>query len=255
MHLKKRSIFQRAGDALSGRGFYIVLALCAAVIGVSGYYLYSVSSAVPQAGVDVSAPAEVTVGEDDPLPLARLGADSESINDMPEEEPPAAPAPAEEEPAPETAAPAEVTAEAEVPKPVSYIWPVQGSVTQPFSAQELVYCPAMGDWRTHEAVDLAATAGTQVRATAPGTVASVETDVLLGTVVTVSHAGGLTSQYANLQSQPTVNAGDKVAQGDVLGAVGTTATLEADEAAHLHFAMFQDGLPVAPEDYLPVPLS
>ena len=56
----KKPILERAGDFLAGKGFYIVLFLCVAAIGISGYYLFS--SMQPD-GPDtaVSGPAQVTV--------------------------------------------------------------------------------------------------------------------------------------------------------------------------------------------------
>lgn len=42
--LKKRTIWNKIGDFLEGKGFYIVLFLCVAAIGGSGYYLYRMVS-------------------------------------------------------------------------------------------------------------------------------------------------------------------------------------------------------------------
>ena len=36
----KKPFHQRVGDFLEGKGFYIVLFLCVAAIGISGYYLF-----------------------------------------------------------------------------------------------------------------------------------------------------------------------------------------------------------------------
>ena len=37
----KKPFLKRMGDFLEGKGFYIVLFLCVAAIGISGYYLFS----------------------------------------------------------------------------------------------------------------------------------------------------------------------------------------------------------------------
>lgn len=37
--MKNRNLIQRLGDFMLGKGFYIVLFLCVATIGISGYYL------------------------------------------------------------------------------------------------------------------------------------------------------------------------------------------------------------------------
>ena len=56
----KKPFHQRVGDFLEGKGFYIVLFLCVAAIGISGYYLFdSLTRDGPDA--PVAATAEITV--------------------------------------------------------------------------------------------------------------------------------------------------------------------------------------------------
>ena len=57
--------------------------------------------------------------------------------------------------------------------------------------------------------------------------------------------------YSNLAQAPDVAEGDSVYTGDIIGVVGNTAPAESGRAAHLHFAMYRDGEPVDPEEYLP----
>jgi murein DD-endopeptidase MepM/ murein hydrolase activator NlpD len=109
----------------------------------------------------------------------------------------------------------------------------------------------MLDWRTHEGLDLAASAGTRVLATAAGTVSAVYEDELMGMTVVIDHGDGLESVYSNLGTVPNVEVGDSVYTGDIIATVGETASAESGRDAHLHFAMYLDGQPVDPEDYLP----
>ena len=56
--LKKQTFWTKVGDFLEGKGFYIVLALCLAAIGGSGYYLYrtvSLSQTMPTRSVSARA--------------------------------------------------------------------------------------------------------------------------------------------------------------------------------------------------------
>ena len=57
----KKPFSERFGDFMAGKGFYIVLFLCVAAIGISGYYLFS--SLTPDRDPDtaVAGPAQVTV--------------------------------------------------------------------------------------------------------------------------------------------------------------------------------------------------
>ena len=212
--MKKKPILERIGDFMEGKGFYIVLFLCVAAIGISGYYLFS-SLDMRDGDAAVAAPTQVVV-----MPTVQ---------------------PVKPTVAPTPAAPAASV----------FTWPVKGQVVADYSLEVLAYDETMGDWRTHSGIDIAAPGGTQVLAVSAGTVASVEQDDLMGTTVVIAHAGGVESIYANLAAVPTVEAGDQVSIGAVIGAVGTTAVAESARAPHLHFEMREDGESVDPVSYLP----
>ena len=124
-----------------------------------------------------------------------------------------------------------------------------GDVLTAFSMEELVYSPTLGDWRTHNGVDIAAQQGTTVLAASAGAVLSVTDDPLMGTTVVLEHDNGYQTTYANLQAKPNVEAGDPVSAGQIIGAVGTTAAAESGQP-HLHFAVTKDGKAVDPNEYL-----
>jgi len=132
-----------------------------------------------------------------------------------------------------------------------YIWPVQGELERYHQMDSLAYDVTMRDWRTHEGVDIAAALGSTVAASRSGSVQSIVEDDLYGTVVSIDHGDGSMSVYANLASVPTVNVGDWVESGQVIGSVGTTALCEIGQGTHLHFAMYVNGESVDPLSYLP----
>ncbi len=134
--------------------------------------------------------------------------------------------------------------------PTLVVPPLTGETVAAFSMEELQYSETMGDWRTHNGVDVAAEAGTPVCAAAAGTVLDVRDDDLMGTTVVISHDGGLETVYANLQAIPTVEIGDYVTAGQVVGAVGRTALSEFAQGAHLHFSVTRNGQYVDPAAYL-----
>ena len=109
----------------------------------------------------------------------------------------------------------------------------------------------MGDWRTHSGLDIAASVGTEVKATAAGTVSAIYEDPLLGTTIVIDHGNDMTSVYSNLAAVPTVKSGAKVSTGTIIGTVGNTAPAESGLNPHLHFAIFRNDVAVDPEDYLP----
>lgn len=235
----KRPINERVSDFMAGKGFYIVLLLCVATLGVSGYYLFS---SMEDPGQTVSGAAKITVTA---APSPAVVPPSTATPKPMTTACPAATAKPKPTPA-ATPAPVPATATASV-----FTWPVKGEVLREYSMETLAYDKTMGDWRTHDGIDIAASAGTQVIATAGGMVADLYTDDLMGTTVVISHADGVMSTCSNLAAVPSVEIGDTVHTGDVIGSVGQTAIGESAEASHLHLSMTKDGVSVDPMDYLP----
>ena len=83
-----------------------------------------------------------------------------------------------------------------------------------------------------------------------GTVLSVKNDDMMGTTVVIDHGDGYQTTYANLQAKPTVEAGEAVSAGQIIGAVGTTAAAESAQGPHLHFSVALNGDIVDPNEYL-----
>ncbi len=52
--------------------------------------------------------------------------------------------------------------------PTVFTWPVQGDILTDYSLEVLSYNPTMDDWRTHDGLDIASAAGTEVKAAAAG---------------------------------------------------------------------------------------
>lgn len=248
---------RRRKRALEGRAYYIILALCVAAIAVSGYFLTQGLLAVRTGGFGKS-PAAAVSGQ------ASLEAQREAIHHQdqamtrpqttpPQAEPVQTPAGKEPEQVP-AAAPAPEKSEVPDPAPAAeeaaYVWPVEGAVDREFSLEVFAYDATMGDWRTHDGLDIAAEVGTSVGACAAGTVESVTQDDMLGTMVTIDHGAGLKSVYANLSQTVAVDQGDPVEAGTVIGTVGTSAIAESAGPSHLHFAMKEYGRGVDPLNYL-----
>ena len=116
---------------------------------------------------------------------------------------------------------------------VSYTRPAGGAVTKPYSMTSLVYSRTMGDWRTHNGLDLAAAEGEMVRSAAEGTVAGVSEDPLYGVTVVVNQNDGLMVYYRGLSRNPAVREGENVSAGTTLGTVGKIPCESAD-GSHLH---------------------
>ena len=222
----------------AGKGYYIALIACIAAVGISGYVFVKTAqdSAVEASAVVSTMPSataesgtesgtETTPSQDAGKETA--AAETDEMGDSYEE----------------TMAQADLT--------VAAMWPLEGDVVATFSQDTLTYSQTMADWRTHEGLDIAATQGDLVCAVQDGTVTAVYEDDYLGSVVVVSHAGDVSTLYANLTETPSVVVGQAVSAGDVVGQVGNTALLEKTEADHLHFEVFCGGEATDPLAYLP----
>lgn len=227
-----------------GKGFYIVLVLCAAVIGASAWMLAVGDKPLTEKAVEVvnTDPAQfreeqqvITPRRDD-LPVFReTDGDTAPVVSTPE---------ASEETK-------EVFDETPATVDPTYAWPLQGEVARFHDPETLHYDETLGDWRTHQGIDILAPLGETVTAAHAGRVESVLRHDLLGTVVVVSHEDGFTTVYANLEENPAVNPGDWVEAGSVIGTVGSSALSEVSEESHLHFAVRLNGVDRDPLEYLP----
>ena len=242
----KRTLLDRLGDFVLGKGFYIVLFLCAAAIGISGYFMVSTPDQDP-------APEAVAGNPVVTVPDERTTAKQQQIQTKPRQEQTARPAvPSAPVEPPEEKVTAQVSLPVEsVTVPAVFTWPVKGEVERAFCVDALAYDRTMGDWRTHAGMDISAQEGQQILCVSDGRVQSVKQDDLMGTTVTVDHGEGLVSVYANLSPNLEVETGQEVDTGTVLGTVGTTAIAESAQPTHLHLEMTLNGEPVDPAEYLP----
>ena len=229
---------------LMGKGFYIVLFLCAAVIGLSAWMMTAGNETMEDlANSDVNLNdyrvETVLITPDVQAPKVEVMAIPEPTMEPVIEE------------AGEAARPVWAEEEEVLPDMSVTVWPVEGELERLYDVDHLHYDVTMRDWRTHDGLDILAPLGQTVYAAMPGVVRFVQDDGFYGTFVTVDHGDGTCAVYANLASMPAVSVGDWVQAGDVIGAVGTTALCEIGQGTHLHFAVYLDGESVDPLDYLP----
>ena len=235
----------RLKSIFGSAGFYAVLALCVLAVGVGGSFaLFAgrdkpAEESVPQR-TDLIAPSAVEPAAPElPALVETIAPAEDEAAETPEQE---APPPMPELPVDDTP----VVVEA----PRLIVSPLNGEVVTVFSVDQLVYNETLADWRTHDGIDISAVQGTTVLSASSGTVSSVTDDPLMGTTVVISHDGGYQTTYSNLQARPNVEAGETVSAGQIIGAVGRTASAEAAHSPHLHFSVTKDGEPVDPSEYL-----
>jgi murein DD-endopeptidase MepM/ murein hydrolase activator NlpD len=122
--------------------------------------------------------------------------------------------------------------------------PVNGYVTDGFGMRRN---PFNGEGReVHEGLDIAVDFGTPVTATADGLVIYSAPHAGYGNLVIVYHSNGITSRYGHL-SRISVEAGQRVKQGDQIGNVGSTGR---STGPHVHYEIRENDQAVDPLRYV-----
>ena len=138
---------------------------------------------------------------------------------------------------------------------LDFICPLESytAISAPFRTDD-------SDTPPHLGVDFAAAGGTPVQAAQSGVITQAGWDDDHGYFVTIYHGAdaaanddgvypaNYATSYAHLQSKPAVQVGQRVAQGDVIGYVGSTGSSTGN---HLHFQLLVNGTPVDPLAMLP----
>lgn len=127
-----------------------------------------------------------------------------------------------------------------------FIWPVTGPITGVYGTQRFLD----GEPRQpHFGIDIAAPAGTPIRAAADGVVSMVDqTMFFTGKTMIIDHGYGLSTTYMHM-SAITVTLGQTVKRGQVIGRVGATGRVTGphlDWRANLYETRLDPALLVPP---------
>ena len=226
------------------KGFYIALLACILAAALSSFW--AIRSMMER--LEKTPPEGKQ--EESPWQVPQVQAEQKTPDVPIEPSPSAAPRPssssASGQPAPQPGA--EASGEAAAPDAASFVQPVSGQITAGYSGDELVYNETLGDWRTHNGVDIACAADATVKACRAGRVTAVYEDGSWGTVVEME-SEGVVFRYLGLDGEPAVAAGDQVAAGDKLGVIGEVLCESAD-GPHLHFEALRGGVYTDPMEFL-----
>ncbi|MFA6986817.1 MAG: M23 family metallopeptidase [Arenimonas sp.] len=123
----------------------------------------------------------------------------------------------------------------------SFIWPLTGRISGVYGSQRVYDGTPKSP---HSGLDVAAAAGTPVRAPAGGVISFARPDLYLtGGTVLIDHGHGLSSNFLHL-SRLDVRVGERVEQGQVIGLVGATGRATGP---HMHWGMNWFGVRVDPQ--------
>ena len=218
---------KQTGHGVFGKGYYIALILCAAAIGITGFWYYrnanEEDTQIQQLAQDPTV--SVTLPREDVAVISTQ---------------------------PQATTPEGTTVpDKQVPKQsLKTTAPVAGDAVYDYSMEVLSYNQTTRDWRTHDGLDIPADAGTQVVAAADGEVYTIYEDDSMGTTVVIRHTGGYITRYASLSKNLAVTVGQTVTMGQAIGTVGQTAVVETTLGPHVHFSVSYQDTPMDPAEFL-----
>ena len=106
--------------------------------------------------------------------------------------------------------------------------------------------PFTGLKEFHKGLDLCASTGTPIMASANGTVSFAGKKGGFGKVVVIDHGHGIVTRYAHL-NKIDIKKGQTIKRGEVLGQVGNTGR---STGPHLHYEVHLNGVPMNPQRYI-----
>lgn len=120
-----------------------------------------------------------------------------------------------------------------------FIWPVRGRVVSDFGSK--------GGGLHNDGINIAAAQGTPIRAAENGVVVYAGNELRgFGNLVLLRHADGWMTAYGHAE-ELTVQRGDEVRRGQVIGRVGATGNVTSPQ---IHFEIRRGSRPVNPREHL-----
>lgn len=98
----------------------------------------------------------------------------------------------------------------------------------------------------HGGIDIIASVGTPVVATADGIINKASSENALGNLIVIKHSHGYETWYAHLNGF-NVTKNQKVKKGDVIGYIGNTGR---SLGPHLHYEVKKNGIRLNPKDFI-----
>jgi len=122
-------------------------------------------------------------------------------------------------------------------------FPVEGNISSPYGKRD---SPFSGERTFHSGVDISATPGAPIRATADGMVSYSGWTQYSGYLIVIEHGCGFSTVYAHNKSNQ-VKMGQKTKRGDIIAHVGSTGR---STGPHVHYEVWEKGQRVNPIKHL-----
>lgn len=123
-------------------------------------------------------------------------------------------------------------------------------VVREYSEKEPSYSKTLDLWEIHKGLDISADKGYEVKSLLNGKIVNVFKDDKHGISVRVESDNNVVIVYSNLDEKITVKKGQEVKEGQVLGTVGNTTSVESEDGAHVHIEAFKGEESVDPMTFI-----
>ncbi len=129
-------------------------------------------------------------------------------------------------------------------------WPTHGEILLDYNMNQTIYFPTLDQYKLNPAIAVKAEEGTPVLAAASGVVYDIIDHAQTGTTVTMELGDGYQAIYGQLKDL-TMEEGEMIEQGTVIGYIDTPTKYYSVEGANLYFSMKKNGKYIDPKEYLP----
>ncbi|MGL4911456.1 MAG: peptidoglycan DD-metalloendopeptidase family protein [Romboutsia sp.] len=112
-------------------------------------------------------------------------------------------------------------------------------IVREYSVKEPSYSKTLNLWEIHKGLDVSSTKGQEVKALLAGKIVDVFKDDEHGMSVKVKSDNDVTVVYSNLNEKISVKKDQAIKEGQSLGNVGETSTVESEDGPHVHIEAFK----------------
>lgn len=250
--MAKKKPIDYLNKIIKGKGFYVALGVCVLGAVFSAYVaVQKTINAIENQDFSIAEEQNSDLGFPDlkeaQKPLEEIEKDGNKTSKQSEEQQKSS---SQSSSSQNSKTYAEPPTQSSTPQKFSCISPIpKGKISEGFSSGELVKNKTLGDWRTHNGIDLNCDEGADVLCCADGVVGSIYKDELWGTCVEVKHNNKVVSIYRGIEADKSLKTGEEIKQGSVVGTVNQIPC-EMLSDSHLHFEIKQDDKFINPADFL-----
>ena len=112
-------------------------------------------------------------------------------------------------------------------------------VVREYSEKQPSYSKTLDLWEIHKGLDISADKGYEVKSLLDGKVSDIFKDDEHGISVKIESSNNIVVVYSNLDEKTNVKKGQEVKEGQVLGTVGNTTSVEREDGTHIHIEAFK----------------